>query len=549
MVKIPFRKTLEGLKLFCLGRKKIGGKIKRKREKEDVSISGKSTTIFAMLRRKINRRVTKTKTNTVFLHLSPPLHRFFLSCPNFITQSTSALDTAAAATDIATLVLESDPKSLRGSLHGLQLQFTPELVDKVLKRLWFHGPKALQFFKHLEYHPSYAHSASSFDHAIDIAGRMRDYKTVWALVARMRARRIGPSSKTFAIIAERFVAAGKPDRAIKVFLSMREHGCPQDLHSFNTILDILCKSKRVEMAYNNLFKVLRGKFKADVVSYNIIANGWCLIKRTPKALEVLKEMVERGLTPTITTYNILLKGYFRAGQLKEAWEFFLQMKEREVEIDVVTYTTMVHGFGVVGEIKRARKVFNEMVGEGILPSTATYNAMIQVLCKKDSVENAVLMFEEMVKKGYVPNLTTYNVVIRGLFHAGNMDKAMEFIERMKTDGCEPNVQTYNVAIRYFCDAGDVEKGLSMFEKMGQGSLPNLDTYNVLISAMFVRKKSEDLVVAGKLLLEMVDRGFIPRKFTFNRVLNGLLLTGNQAFAKEILRLQSKCGRLPRQFKL
>ncbi|KAJ7956291.1 Pentatricopeptide repeat-containing protein [Quillaja saponaria] len=341
---------------------------------------------------------------------------------------------------------------------------------------------------------------------------MRDYKTVWTMVARMRARRLGPNPRTFAIITERYVSAGKADRAIKVFLSMHEHGCHQDLNSFNTILDVLCKSRRVEMAYK-LFKVFRGRFKADSVSYNIIANGWCLIKRTPKALEVLKEMVERGLNPSLATYNLMLKGYFRAGQINEAWEFFLQMKKRKCDIDVVTYTTLV-------------------------------------LCKKDSVENALLAFEEMLMKGYVPNSTTYNVIIRGLCHAGDMERGMEFFEKMEADECEPNVQTYNVMIRYFCDSGEIEKGLSLFEKMGNGTcLPNLDTYNILISSMFVRKKSDDLLVAGKLLIEMVDRGFLPRKFTFNRVLNGLLLTGNQDFAKEILRLQSKCGRLPRQFKL
>lgn len=379
---------------------------------------------------------------------------------------------------------------------------------------------------------------------------MRDYKAVWTLVARMRARRLGPGPKTFAIIAERYAAAGKPDRAVKLFLSMHEHGCFQDLNSFNTILDVLCKSKRVEMAYN-LFKVLKGRFKVDTVSYNIIANGWCLIKRTPKALEVLKEMVERGLEPSLTTYNTMLKGYFRAGQIKEAWEFFLQMKKRKCGLDVVTYTTVVHGFGCAGEIKRARRVFDEMVAEGVLPSVSTYNALIQVLCKKDSVENAILVFEEMVRKGYVPNYTTYNVVIRGLCHAGQMDRALRFMERMKDDDeCEPNVQTYNIVIRYFCDAGEIEKGLDVFQKMASGDgLPNLDTYNILISAMFVRKKSGDLLVAGKLLIEMVDRGFLPRKFTFERVLNGLLLTGNQGFAKEILRLQSKCGRLPRHIKL
>ncbi|KAL3528297.1 hypothetical protein ACH5RR_007619 [Cinchona calisaya] len=459
-----------------------------------------------------------------------------------------AAETAVDPTSVTNLILKTNPEILPQKLPGLT-QWTPDLVHTILKRLWNHGPKALQFFKILDSHHTYTHSATAFDYGIDIAARMRDYKTLWALVVRMRARKLGPGPKTFAIIIERYVASGKADKAVDVFLSMHKHGCPQDLNSFNTLLDVLCKAKRAEMAYN-LFKMFRGKFRADMVSYNIVANGFCLIKRTPKALEILKQMVERGLDPNVMTYNIILKGFFRAGQTKEAWEFFLQMKRRKCEIDVVTYTTMVHGFGVAGEVERSRKLFDEMVGAGVLPSVATYNALIQVLCKKDNVENAILVFDEMLWKGYVPNVTTYNLVIRGLCHVGNMDRAVEYMDRLKDDECEPNVQTYNLLIRYYCDDGEIEKGLELFEKMSSGHcLPNLDTYNILISAMFVRKKSDDLVVAGKLLLEMIDRGFLPRRFTFNRVLNGLLLTGNQGFAREILRLQSRFGRLPHQFRL
>ncbi|GLT95462.1 hypothetical protein SLE2022_131430 [Rubroshorea leprosula] len=490
---------------------------------------------------------TPLLSNTSFylLLFRPPTH-FSTSTANSSTAPPQ--ETTAAA--ISNLVLTStDRDTLSQVLFSPSITWTPHLVDTIIKRLWNHGPKALQFFHILLHHPVYRHSSSSFDHAIDIAARLRDYKIVSSLLHRLRSIRLGPSPRTFAIVTERYVAAGKPDKAVNLFLSMRKHGCFQDLHSFNTMLDVLCKARRVEKAYN-LFKALRGKFKADVVSYNIIANGWCLIKRTPKALEVLKEMVERGLSPNLTTYNIILKGYFRTGQIKEAWEFYLEMKKRKCEIDIVTYTTMVHGFGVIGEIKRARNVFDSMVKEGVLPSVPTYNALIQVLCMKDSVENAVLVFEEMVSKGYVPNSTTYNVLIRGLCHAGQMSRAVEFMERMKDDECEPNVQTYNIVIRHYCDAGEIEKGLELFEKMGSGEcLPNLDTYNILISAMFVRKKSDDLSTAGKLLIEMVDRGFMPRRLTFNRVMDGLLLTGNQDFVKQILRLQSRCGHLPRQFKL
>lgn len=454
---------------------------------------------------------------------------------------------------IAKLILSSPTTTLDDQflLSTKTTPWTPNLVNSVLKRLWNHGPKALQFFHFLDnHHRHYVHDASSFDLAIDIAARLHLHTTVWSLIHRMRSLRLGPSPKTFAIVAERYASAGKPDKAVKLFLNMHEHGCFQDLASFNTILDVLCKSKRVEKAYE-LFRALRGRFSADTVTYNVIVNGWCLIKRTPKALEVLKEMVERGISPNLTTYNTMLKGFFRTGQIRQAWEFFLEMKKRKCEIDVVTYTTVVHGLGVAGEIKRARNVFDEMIREGVLPSVATYNALIQVLCKKDSVDNAVVMFEEMVRKGYEPNVTTYNVLIRGLFHAGKFIHGEELMQRMQNEGCEPNFQTYNMMIRYYSECSEVEKALSLFEKMGSGDcLPNLDTYNILISGMFVRKRSEDMVVAGKLLLEMVDRGFIPRKFTVNRVLNGLLLTGNQAFAKEILRLQSKSGsRLLRKFRL
>lgn len=449
---------------------------------------------------------------------------------------------------IVSLILKTEnQKSLIDSINSIT-QWTPDLVQTILKRLWNHAPKALLFFRILENHHSYTHSAVAFDYAIDIAARMQDYKSVWSIVRWMQSRKLGPTPKTFFIITGRYVSVGKAHKAVKIFLSMHKYGCQQDLSAFNALLDALCKSMQVEMAHKLLMD-FRDRFKADVISYNVIANGYCLKKQMSPALDVLKEMVERGLDPTLITYNILLKGYFRTGRVHDAWKFFLQMKKRKVEIDVVSYTTVVHGFGIGGDVRKARRVFYEMIGAGVVPSVATYNAFIQCLCKKDSVENAIVVFEEMLGKGYLPNTTTYIVIIKGLCSAGKTDIAVEYMDKMRGE-CEPVLQTYNVVIRYYCKDGEIDKALHIFEKMSGGTcLPNVDTYNILIGAMFVRKKSDDLVVAGKLLIEMINRGFVPQKFTFNRVLNGLLLTGNQGFAREILRLESKCGGLPRNFRL
>ncbi|KAJ0981912.1 hypothetical protein J5N97_010167 [Dioscorea zingiberensis] len=474
---------------------------------------------------------------------SPERHllRRALHTPNPTPPHAGDCSLAATISDLVLSHPSGDPRSLAEALSP-HLPSSPSLPDLVLKRLWNHAPRALNFFDALLL-LSPRPPSSTLALATDLAARLRDRRILHRLLS-LRP----PSPRAFSSLFERHTAHGKPDRAVRAFLSMRRrHGCAQSLLAFNSLLDALCKSRRVVKA-SSLVNALRTHFPPDVITYNILADGWCRIKRTSKALETLKEMVDSGLEPTINSYNIILKGFFRSGQIKHAWNFFIQMKKRgNCRPDVVSHTTVIHGLGLAGEIDKARKVFDEMINEGCLPSVATYNALVQVICKKGSVEDALLVFDEMLKKGYVPNWITYNLVIRGLCHAGEMERAMEFFKRMEDDGVAPNVQSYNILVRHWMEEGEMEKGLELFERMkGRGGcLPNLDTYNVIISGMFRRKRSEDVLVAGRMVVEMVERGFLPRRFMFNRVLNGLLLTGNQRLARELLGLQERYQHLHR----
>ncbi|KAK1322823.1 Pentatricopeptide repeat-containing protein [Acorus calamus] len=112
---------------------------------------------------------------------------------------------------------------------------------------------------------------------------------------------------------------------------------------------------------------------------------------------------------------------------------------------------------------------------------------------------------------------------------------------MVLEGCEPETQTYNVLIRHFCAVGEFERAMGLFERMGCTCAPNVDTYNVLINRLFGTGKSGNMVMAGRLLVEMVERGHAPSRVMFRRVL--LLMTGNQGLAKQILSTQSVCRRL------
>ncbi|XP_072062196.1 pentatricopeptide repeat-containing protein At1g74900, mitochondrial-like [Arachis hypogaea] len=154
--------------------------------------------------------------------LSPRTFSACTHCPS-PPQSTVKKDANA----VAKLVLQSDPKTLSEALAKPTFQWSPHLVDRVLKLLWNHGPKALQFFNVLVRHPTYLHSPSSFDHAVNIAARMRDYQAAWALVVCMRSLSIGPTPKTLAILADHYASTGKVHWDVNVFLSMHHHGCRQ----------------------------------------------------------------------------------------------------------------------------------------------------------------------------------------------------------------------------------------------------------------------------------------------------------------------------------
>lgn len=451
-------------------------------------------------------------------------------------------------------------RSLSASLLAVAPSLPTPVADSVLKLLWHHAPRALLFFHSLLHLPPRAHAVgpSTLDLALDLSARLRRPRQLTNSILGLFPRhRLAFTPRTFPILFERLaVSQRRPDLAVRLFLSLhRSHRVAQDLPLFNSLLDALSKSRHAGKAAS-LVRALEQRFTPDVVTYNTLADGWCRVKDTSRALDVLRLMVESGIAPTKTTYNIILKGFFRAGQLRHAWDFFLQMKKRgskdeSCKPDVVSYTTMVHGLGVAGQLEKARKVFDEMAKEGCAPSVATYNALIQVICKKGNVEDAVTVFDGMLVKGYVPNVVTYTVLIRGLCHAGKIDRGLKLLERMKNGGCEPIVQTYNVLIRYLFEEGEMEKGLDLFEKMSKGEecLPNQDTYNIIISAMFMRKRAEDMVLAARMVDEMVDRGYLPRRFMFNRVLNGLMLTGNQELSRKLLRMQEKYRRLQREIRL
>ncbi|XP_031491719.1 pentatricopeptide repeat-containing protein At1g74900, mitochondrial-like [Nymphaea colorata] len=447
---------------------------------------------------------------------------------------------ADPAVVVAKLVLRYCGNALNVALRRSGVAWSPLLASRLLRLFRSDARRFLRLHRWLSRHRPSCLGPAATDLLVDALGRAHRLDALRRAVDGHSS----PSIRTFAIAAERLVSAGRSDLAVRLFL---ESPTPPTLPLLNALLAALCRSGRIAEA-ESLFRSLRRRIPPDAITFNTLADGWCRAGSVERAVETLRRMVmDAGIQPTAASYNILLKGFLRTNRIQKAIEFFREMIRRGCKPDAVTYTTLISEFGRAGEVDRAFKIFEEMIDPGgCHPTPATYNAMIQLLCRKVSTDKGLNLFNEMKKKGYNPNKTTYNILLKGLCDAHRVDQAMEFLTRMKKESeFGPNTQTYNILIRGFCMVGEIERGRILLAEMGKdGCIPDSDSYSILVSAFCATRKKNEVLESGKLLQEMIEKGFTPPRLTVNRVMNGLIMTGNQEFAREFLRRHSQCGRLP-----
>lgn len=87
-------------------------------------------------------------------------------------------------------------------------------------------------------------SADAYDLIIDSLGRARQFDAAWRILVEMGQDGVGPTSKTFAVLIRRHVAAGLTRQAIRAFDDMEAFiGREPDKEEFCMLLDTLCKYK------------------------------------------------------------------------------------------------------------------------------------------------------------------------------------------------------------------------------------------------------------------------------------------------------------------
>ncbi|GJN04396.1 hypothetical protein PR202_ga21943 [Eleusine coracana subsp. coracana] len=411
---------------------------------------------------------------------------------------------------------------------------TGDLLVQLLLRLRGASKLALSLLHAARLHPSASGSpppADAYDAVVDALGCARQFDAAWRVV--LEASNEGAASpRTFAVLARRYVAAGMTRQAVRAFDDMEAFvGREPHAGEFATLLDTLCKYKYPKVA-TELFNKRKYKYEPNEKMYTVLIYGWCKVNRSDMAQKFLKDMIEHGIEPNIVTYNILLNSICRHASLHPDYRFdrtvhaaedlLKQMRDRGIEPDVTSYSIILHVYSRAHKPELCLCMFRSMKEKGICPTVATYTSVIKCLASCGRLEDAETLLDEMAAEGVCPSPATYNCFFKEYRGRKDVSGALELYNKMKAPGSPmaPDIHTYHILLGMFIKLNRYGTVMEIWSDMCESTIgPDLDSYTLLIHGLCDSQKWKE---ACQFFMEMIEKGFLPQKITFETLYRGLI---------------------------
>ncbi|KAL7468481.1 hypothetical protein ACHAXS_008706 [Conticribra weissflogii] len=357
---------------------------------------------------------------------------------------------------------------------------------------------------------------------------------------------IQPNAISYITCMDSYARDGDVHNALRI-LSMMEKSfndgnaeAKPTRRAYTSALNALAKSGRGDaglraealvQTMERLYKAGNKDLEPDTTVYNVLINCHKNSSAT-KAEQVLYRMGKRD----VVSYSSVITAYSQKGGIeaaKRAQALLEEMKKEDVEPNAQTFNSAIMAFarsGGNGAAKKAEGLLKKMEelyegGNGeLIPNAILYTSVITAWSKSDEPGSALraeillkLMWT-MFKRGNVamkPNVISFTAVIHAWARSGESDageRAEALVDQMiklyneGDEDVKPNVMTLTAAVNAYArnhgrDAAS--KASKLMKKMEAiGVMPNLQTYNSLISAWGNSKQQGAPMMAESILYKL-----------------------------------------------
>ena len=397
------------------------------------------------------------------------------------------------------LSLSLDWCFIQEALEKCTVKFTPELVVEVLRNCNTNVHAALQFFSWLGKQADYSHTAETYNMAIKLAGRGKNFRHMRNLFYEMRRRGYQITSDTWTIMIMLYGRTGLTEIALNTFEEMKTNNCKPTANTYKYLIMSLCgrKGRKVVEAISLFQAMIRMGHIPDKELVESYLACLCEVGKLLDARKCVDSLHRAGFTVPLS-YSMYIRALCRAGRIEEA----LDMVD---EIDAAERATL---------------------------DQFTYGSIFHALLRKGRVEEALEKMDSMKQASVNPSVHVYTSLIVHYLKEKKIEKALETLQKMREEGCEPTIVTYSAFIRGYINMGNVSEAWNVFYRMKlKGPSPDFKTYSMFISCLCKVEKSEE---ALRLIDDMLSIGIVPSTVNFRTIFHGLNREGKQSLAQSVM---------------
>ncbi|KAG7609963.1 Protein kinase-like domain superfamily [Arabidopsis suecica] len=209
--------------------------------------------------------------------------------------------------------------------------------------------------------------------------RQKHFHSLLSLISKVEKNGLKPDTILFNAIINASSESGNLDQAMKIFEKMKESGCKPTASTFNTLIKGYGKIGKLEESSRLLDMMLRDEMlQPNDRTCNILVQAWCNQRKIEEAWNIVYKMQSYGVKPDVVTFNTLAKAYARIGSTCTAEDMIIpRMLHNKVKPNVRTCGTIVNGYCEEGKMEEALRFFYRMKELGVHPNLFVFNSLIK----------------------------------------------------------------------------------------------------------------------------------------------------------------------------
>ncbi|XP_027341824.1 putative pentatricopeptide repeat-containing protein At1g16830 isoform X1 [Abrus precatorius] len=393
--------------------------------------------------------------------------------------------------------------------------------DSVCSTLW-RCPSdliALSFF--LWSAQRHRHNSLAFDRMVTVLRRLTHrYKTVPAILSQLET--IGCDSlrnpKSLSVLLRIYWRAGMHGMLLEAYHHIHAaYGLVADTFTCNLLMDVLFRIGQPHLALS----LLKHTHSPNFFTFNIALLRLSHFNHLPHIPHILRLMLSSCYYPSPLTFHVLLNSFCNLNALPQAYQLLALMITLGIKFSVNIWTILIHNYCKLARLDVAVNLFHIMSQTGCSPNVVTYTVLFKAFMKSNLVTDAFHLFNIMLAAGEMPDLILCNVLIDCLSKVGRYQDAIQVFICLLEQNLKPDSYTFTSLLSTICLSGMFYL-LPKLVLVSRHIDADLVFCNALLSSL---TKAELPSLAIGFYDHMIDKGFVPDKYSFAGLLSALCAEG------------------------